>query len=83
MLNRRNFLLLGAAVAATGGTVGAGALTEAKEDVSVEPTDDGYRVSQGDTEMTYDTGAFVAGVFGRAAPGPLTSGGSELLALSD
>ena len=31
MLNRRNFLRLGAAVAATGGIVGAGALTVAKE----------------------------------------------------
>ncbi len=31
MLNRRNFLRLGAAVAATGGIVGTGVLTEAKE----------------------------------------------------
>ena len=59
------------------------ALTEVREDASVEPTDDGYRVSRGGTEMTFDTGAFVAGMFGRAAPGQLTSAGSELLSLSD
>lgn len=57
------------------------ALTEVKDDVSVELSDDGFVVRQGDREATFDRPSFVAGVSGRAGPNPLGEADAELLSL--
>ena len=57
------------------------ALTEVKEDVSVQPADGGgFVVRQGDIEASFDRDAFVAGVAGRG-DALLDEAGDQLLGL--
>lgn len=57
------------------------ALTEVKEDVSVERAGDVFIVSRGGVESSFDLAAFLGGVSGRAEDGLLTAADAELLAL--
>ncbi len=57
------------------------ALTEVKEDVSVEQSGDGFVVRQGDRETTLARDSFISGVSGRPGPSPLGDADAELLSL--
>ena len=57
------------------------ALTELKDDVSVEVSGDTYVVRQGDLVIELDEAAFVAGTTGRAGPRALTPEERDLLSL--
>jgi hypothetical protein len=57
------------------------ALTERKDDVSVERSGDGFVVRQGDRTTNFDRASFIAGVSDRAAPSPPSEADAEMLSL--
>ena len=57
------------------------ALTEIKEDVTVEESDGGFVVKQGENEATFDRDTFVVGVSGRTGDASLTESEASLLSL--